>query len=63
MNENVYKVLMGFIKLSETEKALFITEINKYQQASYTDKLSLKESIRLKSSVGPKNSICGCCGR
>jgi len=63
MNENVYKVLMGFIKLSDTKKSLFITEINRYQQSSYTEKLSLNESIRLKSSVGPKNSICGCCGR
>lgn len=63
MNENVYKVLMGFIKLTDAEKALFITELNKYQQAGYYDKLTLRENFNSKSSVGPKNSICTCCGR
>jgi hypothetical protein len=63
MNENVYKVLMGFIKLTDAEKALFITELNKYQQAGYYDKINLRESFNSKSSVGPKNSICTCCGR
>ena len=42
MNENVYKVLMGFIKLTDAEKALFITELNKYQQAGYYDKINLR---------------------
>lgn len=63
MNENVYKVLMGFIKLTDAEKALFITELNKYQQSGTYDKLTLRESFNAKSSVGPKNSICTCCGR
>jgi hypothetical protein len=63
MNENVYKVLNGFIKLSESEKTLFITEINKYQNAGYNDKQIITENVRIKCSVGPKNSICTCCGR
>ena len=63
MNENVYKVLNGFIKLSESEKTLFINQLNEYQRASFNEKSSITESVRLKSSVGPKNSICGCCGR
>lgn len=63
MNENVYKVLNGFIKLTEAEKTLFITEINKYQNAGYNDKQIITENVRIKCSVGPKNSICTCCGR
>ena len=63
MNENVYKVLTGFTKLTDAEKSLFITELNKYQQAGYIDKITLRESFSSKSSVGPKNSICTCCGR
>jgi hypothetical protein len=63
MNENVYKVLNGFIKLSDSEKSLFIKEINKYQEAGYSEKQNIYENVRFKSSVGPKNSICTCCGR
>lgn len=63
MNENVYKVINGFIKLTEAEKTLFITEINKYQNAGYNDKQIITENVRIKCSVGPKNSICTCCGR
>ena len=63
MNENVYKVLNGFIKLSDSEKTLFINQLNDYQKANYSEKQNIYESVRLKSSVGPKNSICTCCGR
>jgi hypothetical protein len=63
MNENAYKVLLGFIKLTDSEKSVFINEINKFQNAGFSEKQSLTESVRLKASVGPKNSICTCCGR
>lgn len=63
MNENVYKVLNGFIKLSDTEKSAFIRELVAYQDANYTEKQRIYESVKLKSSLGPKNSICTCCGR
>lgn len=63
MNENAYKVLMGFIKLTDAEKSVFVAEINKYQNAGYSEKQVITESVRLKSSVGPKNSVCTCCGR
>jgi hypothetical protein len=63
MNENVYKVLNGFMKLTDAEKSLFIAELNKYQQASIFEKQAIRESVKLKSSVGPKNTICTCCGR
>lgn len=63
MNENVYKVLNGYIKLSDAEKTLFVEEINKYQNAGYSEKQVITESVRIKCSVGPKNSICTCCGR
>lgn len=63
MNENAYKVLMGFIKLSASEKTVFIEEVNKYQNAGFNEKSLIIERIQLKASVGPKNSICTCCGR
>lgn len=63
MNENVYKVLRGFTKLTDSEKALFISELNKYQQGSYSERQILTESFISKASVGPKNSVCTCCGR
>jgi len=63
MNENVYKVLNGFIKLSDSEKSLFVKELVKYQEAGFYEKQNINESVKLKSSLGPKNSICTCCGR
>jgi hypothetical protein len=51
------------MKLTDAEKTLFITELNKYQQAGLIEKQNLRESVRIKCSVGPKNSICTCCGR
>lgn len=63
MNEKAYKVLKDFIELSDSEKSIFIKEINKYQNAGYAERQRLYESVRLKSSLGPKNSICTCCGR
>ncbi len=63
MNENVYKVLNGFVKLSDAEKALIIAEIIKYQNAGYSEKQVITENVRIKCSLGPKNSICTCCGR
>lgn len=63
MNEKAYKVLKGFIELSDSEKSTFIEEINKYQNAGYVERQRLYESVKLKSSLGPKNSICTCCGR
>jgi hypothetical protein len=63
MNENAYKVLMGFTKLSDSEKSVFIKEINKFQNAGFSEKQMISESFRMKASVGPKNSICTCCGR
>lgn len=63
MNEKSYKVLKGFIELSDSEKSTFIEEINKYQNAGYIERQRLYESVKLKSSLGPKNSICTCCGR
>lgn len=63
MNEKVYKVLMGFIRLSESERALFIEELNKFQRSDYFDKQTLKEGFEKRASVGPKDSVCTCCGR
>jgi hypothetical protein len=63
MNDNAYKVLDRFIKLTEAEKSLFIDELNKYQRASLFEKQTLRESIRLKSIVSSKKTICTCCGR
>lgn len=62
MNESAYKVLVGFTKLTESEKAIFIAEINKYQRSSEYAKIELSRTFSSKS-VGPKNTICTCCGR
>lgn len=62
MNENAYKVLVGFTKLTASEKAKFIEEINKYLQSSEYGKVELTRTFSSKS-VGPKNTICTCCGR
>ena len=62
MNENAYKVLIGFTKLTDAEKAVFIAEINKYQKSSEYGRIELTRTFSSKS-VGPKNTICTCCGR
>ena len=56
MNENAYKVLIGFTKLTEAEKAIFIAEINKYQNSTEYGKIEMTRIFSSKS-VGPKNTI------
>ncbi|MCU0350619.1 MAG: hypothetical protein MUF43_07295 [Flavobacterium sp.] len=63
MNENVARVLRGFINLSDIDKAAFIDELNRYQRGSYIERQNINESVQRKSSVGPKDSVCQCCGR
>lgn len=70
MNSKNLKVLRGFYALSAVEKSELIAEINKYQQADATRRItldsSLNESLRKsKASVnfGPAPGGCPCCGR
>lgn len=63
MNEQIAKVLRGFIKLSETEKREFIEEFNRYRNASTWDKPTIEKYVEERASIGPKNTICTCCGR
>ncbi|QIP16844.1 hypothetical protein G8759_31485 [Spirosoma aureum] len=65
MNEKVARVLRGFLNLTPLEKDEFIRELNRFQNLQYDfQRNSFKEQVEAKSdSVGPKNSICSCCGR
>lgn len=63
MNEKVAKVLRGFINLSATEKAEFIRELTRYQSSGIVDKSIMERTINESASIGPKDSICTCCGR
>lgn len=63
MNEKAYKVLVGFTKLNYAEQLEFIQELTKYRQAGVYERSTLQESFARKSSVGPKDSVCTCCGR
>lgn len=63
MNEKVAKVLKGFINLSESEKNDFINDLNKYQRSDYYDRGVQKRLVEERASVGPKDSVCTCCGR
>jgi thymidine kinase len=65
MNENVARVLRGFLNLTTDEKAEFIRELNRYQglQYDFQQKAFMEQVETRADSVGPKNSICSCCGR
>jgi hypothetical protein len=63
MNEKAYKVLVGFTKLNYAEQQEFIQELTKYRQAGIYERSTLQEGFQRKSSVGPKDSVCTCCGR
>jgi hypothetical protein len=67
MTFKVAKVLRGFIKLSSSEKIEMINELNKYQSAGIYEKDRIEKQVEIdvekSMSVGPKNSICECCGR
>lgn len=64
MTERVLTVLKGFISLSPTEKEEFIREVNRYLNAKSWEKPDLEKGINESyRSIGPKNTICACCGR
>lgn len=64
MNEKVAKVLRGFINLTDSDKIDFINDLNKYQRGDSYDKNVTKRLVEERSSsVGPKDSVCTCCGR
>ena len=63
MNDKENKVFKGFLGLSSTEKDNLIKELSKYQNATYTQRQITEREVQYTSSVGPKNTICDCCGR
>ena len=63
MTEKVAKVMKGFINLNEIEKEELLKEINYYQKMGPSSRRIIEEEVRMKSSLGPKNSICEYCGR
>ena len=65
-NKKVLKVLNGFIELNETEKQVFINEINYYLNLVSFKKIEAKNDIKVKlqSNLGPTNDRnCPCCGK
>lgn len=62
MNENTKRVLKGFVGLTDSEKALFIRELDKYRSSGFSGKQLFEREVRA-FSLGPKNTICDCCGR
>ncbi len=65
-NKKVLKVLNGFIELNETEKQVFINEINNYLNLVSFKKIEAKNDIKVKlqSNLGPTNDRnCPCCGK
>jgi hypothetical protein len=63
MTDNELRVLKGFLGLNELQKANVIDRLTTYQNASILTKHAIEISIKSQASVGPKNSICDCCGR
>lgn len=63
MIEKVSKVLKGFLGLNSIEREEFIRELNMYQNSGYIQRQEFEREVRHKASVGPKNTICDCCGR
>lgn len=61
MTDNALRVLKGFTHLSAEEKSDVISVIRRYHDSDYYGKQSMLNQIQ-SNSVGPKNSICGCCG-
>ena len=64
--KKVLKVLNGFIELNETEKQVFINEINNYLNLVSFKKIEAKNDIKVKlqSNLGPTNDRnCPCCGK
>lgn len=65
MNEKTARVLRGFLNLTPLEKEEFLRELNRYQglQLDFQKKAFQEQIEKRADSVGPKNSICSCCGR
>lgn len=65
-NKKVLKVLNGFTELNETEKQVFINEINNYLNLAGLKKIETNNDIKVKlqSNLGPTNDRnCPCCGK
>ena len=63
MNQNEIKVMRGFLSLSNEEQQNFLKELDGYYKLDSSLKLDFKRLVESRASVGPKNTICGCCGR
>lgn len=62
MNERVNKVLVGFARLTDSEKSEILRLLGEYDRATYSRKVELSKSFETRN-VGPKDSYCTCCGR
>ena len=62
MNQKEIRIIKGFLGLSSSEREKVIKEINRYRNLNYSERLDFEKMIK-NSSVGPKYTICDCCGR
>lgn len=62
MNENIFRVLVGFTNLSAYERELFARELSNYQHCNYIEQLLLKTAYNTKATAGQEHTACKCCG-
>lgn len=64
MNEKVQRALNSYYKMTSTEKLAFKKAMNDFDNYPFEfQRDSVKKSLSESISVGPKNTICDCCGR
>jgi len=63
MRDKVITLMKAYIEMTPQEKDEFIRELNDYHRKDNYYKRLYENEIRKSFSVGPKNSICACCGR
>ncbi|WP_327067569.1 hypothetical protein [Kitasatospora sp. NBC_01302] len=67
MDSKVAAVLQGFIALTPTQRAEFVTVVNEYIGGNPPIQDRLTEESRrdwiIKVDLGPTSQICPCCGR
>lgn len=63
MNDKENNVMKGFLGLSISERENLIKEITRYQNSDFRQRENIRIEVERRSSVGPKNTICTCCGK
>ena len=65
MNRKVAAVLNGYTRLTSSEQAEFLKELNRFVQGDQQLRKSVNEDIRSaeRMELGPMRGGCPCCGR